>query len=163
MSKRRYLTQKKLLHLQSRMIKEAQCRLHPDPEGIASIYVIRLLEGLHKKSTVSQAYIDILRLESGRKGFKSYDARLNINRVASSEDQLSYMENQPEVLDISVDDRLDLHLALKFVKPKYKPVFDKVLLGYKYGEIALEMGVMESRVHQIVTREIERIKYKLDL
>lgn len=161
MSKR--ISTEDLLKLRSRMVKEAQSHFHTDPEGIASIYVIRLLEGLHAKATVSQAYIDIIRLESGRKGFKSYENRKSINQVASSEDQLSYMENQPEVLDISVDDRLDLNQALQFVKPKYKPVFDKLLLGWKQAEIAEDIGLTESRVNQIITREIERIKYMLDL
>jgi len=72
MSKR--VTTQKLLQLRSRMVKEATQRFHTDPEGIASIYVIRLLEGLHKKATVSQAYIDIVRLESGRKA--SYEAKV---------------------------------------------------------------------------------------
>lgn len=157
----RKLTEDVLLKLRARMVKQASANQHPHPEDIASEYVIRLLEGLHQRSTVGQAYIDIIRLQSGRKtqngkSNENYKARQSLTMVASSEEQEKFYANQPCMEHaVSIDDRLDLERILNKIKcERTIHIFKMVLQGYVLKDIAKDLGLTESRINQIVNRTL---------
>jgi DNA-directed RNA polymerase specialized sigma24 family protein len=157
------LTEEVLLKLRQRMVKHAFMTGHPHPEDVASEYVLRLLEGLHQRSTISQAYIDILRLQTGRKSHSSestYKARQALTMVASSEEQADFYENQPDVVSsLCIDDKLDLLARLESIRCKRTTyIVMKYLEGYVLREIADQLSLTESRVNQILNRALADLR-----
>lgn len=155
---KRLLTEDILLKLRSRMVKHATANYHQHPEDIASEYVVRLLDGLHQRSTIGQAYIDIIRISTGRKGAsteETYKSRQALTMVASSEEQETFYSNQPSLDQISVDDLLDLQKVLSQIKcERTIHIFKMVLQGYVLKDIAKDLGLTESRINQIVNRTL---------
>lgn len=151
------LTDETLLSLRKRMLIHATQAGHREPEEIASEYVVRLLEGLHQSATISQAYIDILRLQSGRKGASSeenYKKRQALTMVASTEEQEKYYATQADHEPaISVDEAMDLDRVLSTIKcPKKAKVFALYREGYTQDEIAVKMKLTLGRINQIINR-----------
>lgn len=151
------------MSLRQRMVRHADIAKHPSPDDIASEYVCRLLEGYHQRATIAQAYIDICRLQTGRKGQPGYEAKKTLNMLAISEEQMDSTFRIPAIEDLSVDDRLDLERAFSLIKcARTKEMFTLYLKGHNYGEIALIYELTESRVHQILNREMLRLSDRLN-
>ncbi len=153
------LTDEVLLKLRARMVKHAVQNYHPHPEDIASEYVCRLLEGLHQRSTIGQAFIDIMRKSTGRKSAsteETYKARQALTMVATSEEQEKFYSNQPALDRISIDDRMDLERKLNTIKcTRTTFIFRQLLMGYTQEEIADSLGLTLGRINQIVNRTIQ--------
>lgn len=149
-----------LLRLRLKMRKLAEVKRHPHPDDIASEYVMRLLQGLHAKASVDQAYIDIIRNTSGRKGGAGYQSRISLSKVASVEKQDYFTLSEPNPLeDLSIDDWIDLKRYLAKVEcPRVAKVLTLRLEGNTLQEIAEVMDLTESRIQQIISREIERLR-----
>jgi DNA-directed RNA polymerase specialized sigma24 family protein len=144
------------------MKRKADFSNHPDPEGIASEYVIRLMEGYHQRATVDQAYIDICRLTVGRKGQPGYEGKKRLNMLALTAEQNDHADLQPSTSNLTADQRLDLAKALGCIKNRRtRDIFDKVLKGWTYQDIADDLGLTLARIQQIVTREIVSIRGEL--
>lgn len=149
-----------LVKLHTKMVKCAQRKRHPSPEDIAQEYVCRLLEGLHQHATVDQAYIDILRLRSGRKGKgPGYDAKIRLHSL-TTEKQMDHLNLiVDDTSNLSPDELLDLKaILLKIKHPQTKKVFHYKLLGLNNKEIGKKLGVGESRISQIIKVEIQRLQ-----
>lgn len=163
MARRPKLTQETLIKLRSRMKRKADYSGHSDPDGIANEYVVRLMEGYHQRATVDQAYIDICRLSTGRKGQPGYEAKKRLNMIPLTAEQNDHADLQPAPSTLSDDQRLDLERALKCIKDKRTlGIFLKVLDGWTYQAIADDMDLTLARIQQIVTREIIAIRETLD-
>lgn len=145
-----------LMRLRAKMHRTASYKGHPHPDDIAQEYVMRLLEGYHEKATIDQAYVDICRLSSGRKGQPGYDAKRTLNMVASSDEQVKFYTNQPNPFeDFTIDDRLDLEKILSQLDcPRLIHIFTMRLKGFTLAEIGRDLKLTESRINQIVNREI---------
>lgn len=157
-------TPDELLQLRKRMVKHATSAGNRHPEDIASEYVVRLLEGLHTRATISQAYIDIMRTKTGRKitngkcSEESYRSRQSLGMVASSEAQDNYVRTAPVIEELSLDERIDLKRMVQRIKcTRTQEMISLKLEGYVNSEIAAKFSLTESRVHQIIDREIERL------
>lgn len=150
---KRVIDEPTLIKLRARMVKCALKKKHRNPEDVASEYVLRLLEGLHQKTTVDQAYIDIVRTEANSRS-KHYQTQLNLNSNVEDPDLvLSFKEAPPE--DLTIDDRIDLERYVTGIKcPKMKHIITSRLMGYTLEEIAQELGVTQSYVQQLVTRQL---------
>lgn len=158
------IPEKDLLKLHSRMIKEAQSKGHRDPEDIAQTYVERLLTGLHAKATVGQAYIDILRSTTGKSTQKGYKKKQALTMVAPQDAIDSFIRNAKYDVDSEIDYGLDIQRVMALVKPgKTALVFSLLMAGNNQKEVAMKMGLTDSRVNQIISNEIDRIRYLLDV
>lgn len=142
------------------MLRTAEIKKHNSPEDVAALYVVRLLEGYHTKATVDQAYIDICRLETGRKGQPGYEAKKCLNSLALTEEQQDHADLQPSLLDgLSIDDMIDLKALIKKIEhPKTKLVFHYWLQGYTLLEIGEMLDLSMGRIQQIVSLEIQALK-----
>lgn len=157
-----------LKSLRDRMVKHAFTCGHREPEEIASQYVVRLLEGLHQTATIGQAYIDIVRLSSGRKSTTKaevYERRQALTMVASSEEQEAFYSNQPEVgpdLDAELDRKARWERIFNCIKDKRtRQIYAWYLQGWTQEEIAIELGLTPARVAQIISRQAKAIGDKL--
>jgi len=158
------LTPETILTLHARMIKEAQSKGHRDPEDIAQSYVERLLMGLHAKATVGQAYIDIIRLTSGSKRMPGYAKKQALTMVATQDAIDSFNHSAQYDTHNMLFVGLDIQKVMGLVRPgKCALCFSLLMAGLNQKEIAQKMGLTESRINQIISREIDRIRYKLDL
>lgn len=140
------------------MLKKAQYKNHPFPEDVAQEYVCRLLEGLHAKATVDQAYVDIQRMRSGRKTQPGYEAKTRLASLASEKqmDATHLIPNEPP--DLNVDEMIDLKMYMSKIKnPRMQVIFEMRLEGFTMLEIAKELGVTQSYIHQLIDAELERI------
>ena len=144
------------------MVKCAQKKGHSSPEDIAQEYVCRLLQGLHSTATVDQAYIDIMRLTSGRKGLAQYDEKNTLNSLVS-EKQMDAIQLIPgHSSDLNVDELIDLQAILQKIKhPQSKKVFLLKIEGWTNSEIGNRLGVGEARISQILIKEINRLSGKV--
>lgn len=158
----RPITEKKLLQLRLKMVKHATHLGHWSPEDIASEYVVRLLEGLHQRATIGQAYIDIVRLVSGNKRQPGYKAKQALSMVASQEAQDHFTNTQPSVIQLTQDEMLDLEKACRSIKcTRSQFIVHQLLLGFTQREIANELGLTEGRVNQLVHQILSDLSVKV--
>lgn len=152
----RVLTEEQLLKLRSRMIKHASISGHPHPEDIAQEYMCRLLEGLHKKATVGQAYVDILRATQANARSKNYQKQLDLHSVRPD----SEIEKSSEEQDgLCTDELLDLKFIIESIEDtRVKRIFNMKLNGYNNLEIAEELNLTEGRISQIIMKETENLR-----
>jgi DNA-directed RNA polymerase specialized sigma24 family protein len=158
----RELTEEVLLKLRSRMIKHASMNGHAHPEDIAQEYVVRLLEGHHQKATVSQAYIDILRKQTGRKGHKIYDAKRTLDSVVKTEAQLNSVLHQPNPDEgLSIDELIDLKNQLDQIQDsKLRKMFLLRLQGWTYEEIGIEFQYSQAYILLLIKQTIDDLNKK---
>lgn len=145
-----------LMKLRTRMLKYAQTRKNGrlTAEDIAQTYAMRLLEGLHKKATVQQAYIDIVRLQANSRS-KYYEDKLSLISVGSSAD----VPEEAEVSELSQDETIDLKNILGTItNPKWELIVDLRLKGYTNKEIGCRVGMGEARVSQILQEIVETLQ-----
>lgn len=156
----KHLDQDTLIHLRKRMLRKAEISNHHSPEDIASEYVARLLEGYHTRATIDQAYIDICRLSSGRKGQPGYKAKKCLNNLALTEEQQDHADLQPNPFKtLDQDDLMDLEKQISRIQcGRTKDIFTYLLMGLTLQEIGDKYGLTQSRVQQIVSREITYLR-----
>lgn len=154
--RKKVLDEPTLLKLRLKMVKHASISRHPHPEDIASEYVVGLLQGLHAHQTIGQAYIDIVRRVTGRKGSPGYEFKLSMQMVPKTEKQANVVNLLEDVTQgLSVDQRIDLKKALGQIEnERTKVILAKVLAGWGQQEIADEYGLTLSRINQIINREL---------
>lgn len=154
--RKRKIPVEKLLKLQKRMLFEATKRRNPHAEEIAAEYVVRLLSGLHKRATVSQAYIDIVRATQTNTRSKYKEAQYNLQNSLTKTGEMPQIE---EASPTSMDDLLDLKKVISLVKDqRHLYVFKQYLEGKNFNDIAKSLKLTESRVHQMFKIELERIR-----
>lgn len=149
------LTEETLMKLRQRMVVQASVKRDPYPEEVANEYVARLLEGLHKKSTVHQAYIDIKRTQMNLRS-KYAEAILSLEHGQANSEALGFLECKT---NLSMDEKIDLKRILSQIQDeRTRWIFVQVLKGWTYQDIATELKLSLARVQQIVTRQIEDLK-----
>lgn len=137
------------------MVKHAFFKGHRFPDEVANEYVTRLLQGLHKKATIGQAYIDITRTHLNLRS-KHKEAIINLEYGSSNSDTLNVVTETP--ID-QAENRLALHSALsKITDERTQQIFGMLLEGYTYKKIAKRYKLTEGRIQQIIAKEIEYLK-----
>lgn len=152
------ISQSTLLKLHAKMLKKAQMKGHPFPDDVAQEYAMRLLEGLHAKATIDQAYVDILRLRSGRKTQPGYEAKKALASLTTEKqmDHLAFIVDERE--DLSQDEMLDLKRLMGRIKnPRMQTIFRLRLEGFTMLEIARSLDVTQAYIHQLIDLEIEKL------
>lgn len=130
--------------------------------------MVRLLEGLHQTATIGQAYIDIIRLASGRKSTTKdevYQRRQALIMVASSEEQETFYSSQPDIsldMDAELDRKARWERIFSCIKDRRtRQIFAWYLEGWTQEEIAIELGLTPARVAQIISRQAKAIGEKM--
>lgn len=103
-----------------------------------------------KGQTVDQAVVDFLRTQSGRKGDVNYEVRLNLQNAVEIPESLSSNQN----FNIEIDITEGLDGRLKYICEKYSE-------GYTFREIAVSLGVTESRISQLFKDFSEKMQILL--
>jgi DNA-directed RNA polymerase specialized sigma24 family protein len=160
----RVLDEKTLLRLRHRMLVHARCKQHKSPEDIAQEYVMRLLEGLHAHATISQAYVDIVRLEANARSkfFADQIAIHTPNRIhmQDSEDNDVHLVDtlpNPEP-DLTTDEHIDFKHFMEHVSDGRMSEFIRLRIhGEAMKDIGTRYGLTESRVSQLLQAEVDRL------
>ncbi len=160
----RVLTEEKLLKLRHRMLVHARYKQHRSPEDVAQEYVMRLMEGLHSHATVSQAYVDILRIEANGRS-KYFQDQLNINSPnrtqQDGEDNDIHMVDtlpNPEP-DLTADEHIDFKYFMDHVSDGRISEFIRLrIYGEAMKDIGTRYGLTESRISQLLQFEVDRLK-----
>lgn len=98
--------------------------------------------------TVDQAVIDFLRKYfSGRSDSKSYEIRKNMN---------NYSEINPSTQSQNAINEFPIDLT-SFLKGRTKLIVEKYSQGFTFKEIGNEIGVTESRAHQIFSDYVDKM------
>jgi|CXWL01.1.fsa_nt_gi DNA-directed RNA polymerase specialized sigma24 family protein len=101
--------------------------------------LLRMLEGRHKRATISQAVIDYMRRESGRKGSINY----NNKKIVEYKDTIALTNNKLDV---------DSYISSNFTKEQRI----SFILYYKWGftlkEISDVIGVSAKQVFKYLKR-----------
>jgi DNA-directed RNA polymerase specialized sigma subunit len=138
------------------MLIEATKRRNPHAEEIAAEYVVRLLSGRHKKATVSQAYIDIVRVTQVNTRSKYKDLQYCLQNSLTKTGEMPQFEEEPK---LSMDSILDLKKIMSLLKDeRLLSIFTQYLEGKNFNDIAKNLKVTESYIHQLFKKEVERLK-----
>ena len=98
--------------------------------------------------TVDQAVIDFLRKYfSGRSDSKSYEIRKNMN---------NYSEINPSTQSQNAINEFPIDLT-SFLKGRTKLIVEKYSQGFTFKGIGNEIGVTESRAHQIFSDYVDKM------
>lgn len=127
-------------------------------ECAAYVLEQRHIEDLKKppyRPSIWKLVFNYLRTETGRKTDESFETRLAMRKAQDIYDMKDSIRVEPE--DPFRMEWVDRVLAL--VSDKNKDLFKKVYLdGLYQNEVAEELGVTESRVSQIMSLELRRLR-----
>jgi DNA-directed RNA polymerase specialized sigma24 family protein len=148
-----------LLKLKSRAeiesLKDGTATLYGGAEDAGQEYVLRLLEGKHRRATVSQAMVDMSREIIGRKGQPKFEAAKAVATAFPTDPELIRTSQRP--FDV-VNRRLFLEKAMNSLTRKEKVFILAFLDGNNLREIGDLMGFTASRASQIWDEIITKMK-----
>ncbi|MBY0413716.1 MAG: hypothetical protein K2Q18_06105 [Bdellovibrionales bacterium] len=128
--------------------------LNLDAEDFTQDLVLGLLQGKHKKQSLSQFVIDNLRKNSGKKSSKSYKQRVAMEFYKKLYDNYIGDEKYIELINkIAIREILN-NIDMKDLGP--------YLLGYSSSQIGKINGVSESRVLQRINDLYLKIRNRIE-